>query len=97
MRAAVLLGTARRKGSRTQEQGTSVLKNTGSESTDMGLNLGSRKNYSAVLSFGFIINKVGILSSLLDKVFKIKALCLTPRKNCKLAQFVNKDSHLDMS
>ena len=41
MRAAVLLGTARRKGSRTQEQGTSVLKNTGSESTDMGLNLGS--------------------------------------------------------
>ena len=94
---AVLLGTARRKGSRTQEQGTSVLKNTGSESTDMGLNLGSRKNYLAVLSFGFIINKVGTLSSLLDKVFKIKALCLTPRKNCKLAQFVNKDSHLDMS
>ena len=39
MRMAELLGTARRKGSRVQEQGTLVLKNMGSESTDMGLNL----------------------------------------------------------
>lgn len=39
MGMAELLGTARRKESRAQEQGTSVLKNMGSESTDMGLNL----------------------------------------------------------
>lgn len=80
----------------TREQGTSVLKNMGSESTDMGLNLGSLEKLFSCFKLKPII-KVGILSSLVDKVLKIKALCLTPRKNCKLAQFVNKDSHLDMS